>query len=313
VSYEARSWWGQAWSQGLDGLGPSSARAIQRGGALARRGAVDHLRVRAGCVAAQVSEDRVSPYRVELRWPAPGSETWAVATEAIASELRFTAALLEGELAPGIDEVLADTGVGLLPSHDQLEPSCTCPDRARWCRHAVAVHVAVGAQFDRDPALLLRFRGRELDALLRAVRAGSGTETAPLTGSAIDLREGLEAPRGDLDAIPLHPAPVADPAALFRHLGDPPGVDDSGPLVAIIERAAAGAWRLAAGDGAAAADEELLLAELRAQRMATPQQLADALGRDVDGVRDELDRLYADGTVLRTGSGDRARYRATPS
>jgi hypothetical protein len=313
VSFEARRWWGQAWAQVLDGLGPSSARAVQRGGALARRGAVEHLQVRGGCIAAEVSEDRVSPYRVELRWPAPGSGPWAVATDAIASELRFTAALLEGELARGIDEVLADSGVGLLPSLDQLEPSCTCPERARWCRHAVAVHVAVGAQFDRDPALLLRFRGRELEALLRAVRAGSGSGAGPLTGSGLDLREGLEAPRGDLEAIPLHPTPVADPAALFRHLGDPPGVDDIGPLVTIIERAAAGAWRLAAGDGAAAADEELLLAELRAQRMATPQQLADALGRDVDGVREELERLYTDGTVLRTGSDERARYRATPS
>jgi predicted ArsR family transcriptional regulator len=39
-------------------------------------------------------------------------------------------------------------------------------------------------------------------------------------------------------------------------------------------------------------------------------QLAEALGRDPEEVRGELDRLYADGAVLRTGSGERARYRA---
>jgi hypothetical protein len=82
------------------------------------------------------------------------------------------------------------------------------------------------------------------------------------------------------------------------------------PLVRTIERAAAGAWRLAAGEGAAAADEELLLAELRGQRVGTAASLADALGRDADEIRAELDRLFEEGTVMRTGSGDRARYRA---
>jgi predicted ArsR family transcriptional regulator len=90
-------------------------------------------------------------------------------------------------------------------------------------------------------------------------------------------------------------------------------VVDDRALAAIIERAAAGAWRLAAGDGAAAADEELLLTELRAQRVATATALATALGRDAATVRAQLDELYEQGAVLRTGSGERTRYRAAAS
>jgi len=82
-------------------------------------------------------------------------------------------------------------------------------------------------------------------------------------------------------------------------------------LEVLVERASATAWRLAAGDGAEAADEEALLAELRAQRVATVDSLAAALGRDAALVRGVLDQLYAQGTVLRTGSGERTRYRAS--
>jgi hypothetical protein len=145
------------------------------------------------------------------------------------------------------------------------------------------------------------------DEVLRLVRTGPGHE--PVV-SGVDPSGRLEPARGDLDAIELRPTPVADPAAAFSRLGPPPGVADPRPIEAIIARAAAGAWRLAAGEGAEAADEELLLTQLRAQRVASAASLADALGRDEAEVRDHLDRLFDDGVVLRTGSGERARYRA---
>ena len=146
--------------------------------------------------------------------------------------------------------------------------------------------------------------------LLRALREQRGVSEPEPGAGTLDLTAGLTAGRGDLEAIALHPAPVDDPAGPFRHLGPPPGVDDEEALIALVERAAGAAWRLAAGDGADAADEELLLAERRAQRVATPGSLAEALGRDADELRAELDRLFEAGQVMRTGSGDRTRYRA---
>lgn len=303
-----RPWWSRRWLALLDGVGPANARRVQRGQAVARRGHVEDLEVEPGVVRGRVREDRVSPYEVTLRWPVPDAATWDAAVVALAAELRFTAALLEGDVPEGLGDLLADLGVPMVPTEDVLERHCTCTDRSPWCRHVAAVHAAAGLAFARDPSLLLRLRGRTRDELLRAVRTDRGDHD--LAGDGIDLSQGLFAAHADIEAVPLAPHPVRDPAALLRQLGEPPGVADDGPLVDLIERAAATAWRLAAGDGAEAADEELLLAELRAQGVASAASLASALAREEPAVRDQLDALFSAGTVLRTGSGDRTRYRA---
>jgi hypothetical protein len=303
--------WAARWQAVLDELGAGAAREVARGGALARRGAVDQLTIHTGEVAAIVAEDRLDRRTVTITWPPPDDAAWGRATAALAGQLRFTAALLEGDLPDDADEVLAAAGVPLLPTAADLGPSCDGEDCDGWCRHAVAAHVALATRIDREPAQLLRLRGRSAEELLRGLRAEPG-ETGPAAGS-LKLLGAFDAANGDLDAIALHPMPVDDPASLFRHLGEPPGVSDDRAIAAIIERAAAGAWRLAAGDGAEAADEELLLAELRAQRVATAAALAGALGRDEEAVRNQLDELYERGAVLRTGAGDRARYRAAAS
>jgi hypothetical protein len=310
MSTETRRWWGQRWQELLERAGPSHARRVQRGQALARRGSVEDLRIEVGRITGTVREDRIAPYRVELLWSPPDETAWEDAIAALSSELRFTAALLDGQLPEGIDRILADAGVRVIPEPGDLDLRCTCTERVRLCRHVAAVHTAAGALIDRDPFLLLALRGRKRDALLRALRSERGGGDPSSLGEGLDLSQGLYGAHGDLDAIVLHPAPVEDPAALFHRLGEPPGVEDVRPLVRTIERAAAGAWRLAAGEGSAAADEELLLAELRAQRVGTAGSLAEALGRDTETVRAELDRLFEEGTVMRTGSGERARYRA---
>lgn len=302
------TWWADRWQEVLDAAGPADARRVQRGQAIARRGAVSDLEIGPGEITGRVREDRVSPYAVRLAWPVPDEDAWVAAVAALAGEVRSTAALLDGQLPADAADVLSDVGVPLVPRPGDLRRSCTCTERTSWCRHVAAVHTAAGLAFARDPFLLLLLRGRTRDELLRALRAERGD--APTTGTELDLSQGLYEARGDIDAVPLAPHPVDDPGALLLQLGDPPGVDDPWPVVELIERAAQTAWRLAAGDGAEAADEALLLAELRAQRVGTAASLATALGRDTDEVRDQLDALFEAGTVLRTGSGERTRYRA---
>jgi uncharacterized Zn finger protein len=302
-------WWSTRWHALLDAAGPAHARRVQRGRAAARRGQVEDLEIEPGVVRGRVREDRVSPYRVTLRWTVPSDAAWADAIAELGGELRFTAALLDGDLPEDAGVAIAAVGVPLIPRTDELERACTCPERASWCRHVAAVHSAAGLAFAREPFLLLRLRGRTRDELLRALRADRG-DPAVSSGADLDLSAGLYAPRADLEAVTLNPHPVQDPSALLRQLGDPPGMDDDRPLVAVIDRAAETAWRLAAGDGAEAADEELLLAELRGQGVGSAASLAQALAWDEASVRDQLDVLFEAGTVMRTGSGDRARYRA---
>ena len=58
------------------------------------------------------------------------------------------------------------------------------------------------------------------------------------------------------------------------------------------------------------ADDEVVLAELRAQQVTSAERLADALGMEADVLVDQMDRLYSAGAVLRMGTGEAARYRA---
>jgi uncharacterized Zn finger protein len=306
-----RHWWSRRWLEVVEDTGASMARRVQRGQGLARRGAVDQLELRPGRITAKVSDDQPRPYDVVLRWPVADEGTWQAAVTTLSSELRFTAALLDGDLPEEAEAVLAEAGVRLVPRLDEVAFTCPC-DAEGLCPHVVAAWTSVGAVLDRDVFSLLRLRGRDRDTLLTALRHERGAGAAP-ADDGLDLRHGLFEQRGELEDIELHPAPSTDPAGLFRQLGEPPGVDDERPFEQLIERAAATAWRLAAGDGSEAADEELLLAELRAQRVGTAVSLAEALGRDVEEVRDELDRLFSDGTVMRTGSGDGAKYRAAAS
>ncbi len=311
VSTEVRHWWGERVVDLLAAAGAGAQRRVQRGQALARRGAVEELLLRPGEVMATVAEDRVSPYRVVIGWPVADDARWDRAVASLSTTLRPLAALLERTVTTELVAALADVGIDLLPSLDQLQPSCSCPERVAWCRHAAAVHTLTGVQIDRDPALLLRLAGRAPEELLAALRRG---EALPAGDEAtIDASGDHFRARGDLDAITLHPTPVEDPSALLRQLGEPPGVEDPEPLLQLVERSAAAAWRLAAGHGAAAADEEALLAELRAQKVATAASLADAIGRDAAAVATALDELFSRGDVLRTGSGERTRYRAASS
>lgn len=312
---DAATRWAGRWLAPLEEAGAGLARHRQRGAALVRRGRVADLTVEPGTVRGRVHEDRVSPYDVSVTVPVPDDASWDAAANRLAGELRHTAALLDGRLPEDLDEALDGTGVRVLPERDEATERCTCTAREQPCVHVVALHHAVADLIERDPFVLLTLRGRPRARLLDELRARRSGGRAPLSAADLGLRDeaDLFTMRGDLDDIVLHPAPVEDPAMLFHHLGPPPGVEDTAELERLIERAAATAWRLASGEGADVADDEVLLAELRAQRTATAGSVAGALGRDVDRVREALDRLFETGVVLRTGQDDTARYRAASS
>jgi hypothetical protein len=307
--------WSRRWLAALESTGAAFAQRLERGRYFTRKGVVSDLVVEPGRIAARVRDSRSHPYRPEVTVPTFDDAAWSRAVDALAGELRFTARLLDGELPDDVDEALAPTGLGLFPAADELTAACTCTETRMPCRHLAALHYAFADELDRDPFLLLQLRGRDRDTVLAGLRAvrsgGAGTVARP---GVLPLGELVGVPlrdaRGDLGAVPVHPERVADPAVLFERLGEPPGVKDTVPYERMIARAADFAWRLAAGEGSDVADDELLLAELRAQRMGTVSSVAEALGWPEERTREALDRLFESGTVLRTGTGERTRYRA---
>ncbi len=310
--------WSAAWLDAMGKEGRGYAERLGRGPYYVSRGAVRGLEVTAGQASASFQHGRQRTQRVVLDIEPLPDEQWEAMVHTLAAELRFTAAIADGRLPAEAVPLLDDAGVDLVPAHHEVTESCNCTEAGGDpCRHIASVHHALAQELDEDPFLLLRLRGRDvrtLRAAMRAARTGEDLATAARSPDALGIDElepgDLFTARGDVDQIMLQPRRVEDPAWLFDQLGEPPGFDDPLPLEELIVRAADTAWKIAAGDGAEAADTELLLTELRAQRMSTPTKLAEALGWDPEVVAEALDELYHENAVMRMGDGLDAKYRA---
>ncbi|MEX0705906.1 MAG: hypothetical protein WD041_04750 [Nitriliruptoraceae bacterium] len=282
---------------------------VTRGQALARRGRVIDLEVASGVVRADVRDRETTQVRVV--WPAHGDDDWMRATRGLGRRARHVVALLDRNPGPAEFDVLESAGIALVPDAGDWTATCSCGvDR---CVHVVAVYQAVVSRLAADPAVLLRLRGRDVDDLVDVLlerHLERDTGDGDPVDAGFDPQVPMHVARGDLTAVALHPRRPQDPTSLVRQLGTPPGMRDPDAFAPAVRRAAQMAWRLAAGEGAGVADEELLLAELRAQRTASPASLAAALGADPEDLTEALDRLHGLGVVLRTGSGAAARYRA---
>lgn len=266
-----------------------------------RRGAghhVDALRIEPGRARLRVPSSRGRSPEVVVTTDVLDGQDWERVIDAAGANLRSTADLLAGRLPAD----LATTDL-LVPT----EVSARCTDDAGQCRHEAIAHHVLAVAVERDPFRLLQWRGHRRQDLLAALRRVRGA-TGSTEDDSLDLSDPYAA-RGPLD-LQVHPRPPADVTGLLDRLGPPPGIEEPFALEAAIGAAADMAWRLAAGEGTDVADDEVLLSELRAQRVTSADRLADALGLSADDVASHLDRLYSDGAVLRMGSGPAARYRA---
>lgn len=291
---------GDRWIQAAADGSAARRNRLERGRAGAGR-LVDVLQVVPGSVTLRVPDGRGRSHEVVVEVPPLDDDAWSEVVTRTSAQVRNTAALLVGRLPSTLlqDDLL-------FPG--QMSATCTCSE-VRPCRHEAATHHAIATSIDREPTRLLRVRGRSLDDLLDALRSARGGRRATDDAEGVDLSDPLEA-RGDLEGIDVHPVPVPDVGTVFERLGPPPGFEDTEVLERLMADAAALAWRLAAGEGSEAADDEALLTELRAQGVATAGSIASSLGLDAQVAQEALDRLYSAGTVLRMGEGETARYRA---
>ena len=140
-----------------------SARA-ERGRALARSGAVSGVTISPGAVTARVEGTSGASYAVSLEAATIPDGTWARAVRA---------ARLRPHLAAGTEGVGQSVHVAhlletehrepLVPPTRRIRTSCTCPDVV-WgeaCKHVAALAFVLADAIDRDPAVLLHWRGCE--------------------------------------------------------------------------------------------------------------------------------------------------------
>lgn len=260
----AASWWANQWIAALEAFGWEGR--LQRGRSYARSGRVQSIDIRPGRVTARVKGSRPTPYAVQIELPPLPDETWERIEDLLAAQARWAASLLAGEMPPAIEQAFAGADARLFPAPDEpLETDCSCPDWANPCKHVAAVHYVLGAEFDRDPFLLFRLRGRSKDELIAALRARRGdparpeppTEPAPLPApdpldpspSLETQLEGFWSLGEDVADLRFSVEPPQVPAAVLKRLGDPTGVPGDEQLVRLYRVISERAIRTAYEEG----------------------------------------------------------------
>ncbi|MEZ4619752.1 MAG: hypothetical protein R2867_30200 [Caldilineaceae bacterium] len=166
----AKNWWAARWIQALERLVDKGR--LSRGRSYARKGQVLEIKEEKGGIQAKVQGSRRTPYKISINLQPLTDQQWEQVIDALAERAIFTAQLLAGEMPQEIEEAFDAAGVTLFPGkRNELRTECSCPDPANPCKHIAATHYILGEQFDEDPFLLFRLRGRNQEAILDALRA----------------------------------------------------------------------------------------------------------------------------------------------
>jgi hypothetical protein len=148
------------WSRLLVGatVGDESSAVAERGRVLAREGAVRELDVRAGTIAGVV-EDRavtISAARVPPR-------IWAAMTRYARGKPQLEEAVEGRAQSVHLEHLMnVDWEEPLVPPARALVRTGTC--EVERCAHVAALAYVSADELDRDPSLLLRFRGCDEEA-----------------------------------------------------------------------------------------------------------------------------------------------------
>lgn len=210
------SWWSRRFLEVLESFAMGSR--LTRGRTYARKGQVVALEVTPGAVRASVQGSRAKPYRVTIGFATFPEIVWAKAEIALSEQALPSAKLLAGEVPHELEALFAEAGAPLFPRGvNELDQQCSCPDWEVPCKHLAATFYLLAEAFDDDPFLILRWRGRDREALLGRLRELRGessaldpepAEEAVATAGAALALAGLDLPTREPEHFWLPPAPL---------------------------------------------------------------------------------------------------------
>lgn len=161
----AKSFWGKAWCDHLEGLSDYENR-LPRGRTYARNGSVCHLGIKKGAIEALVSGSSIYEVKASIT-PLKGAQ-WKAIKNKCSGQITSVLDLLKGKVSDGVMAVVADKTTGLFPRPREIEFSCNCPDGVSMCKHIAAVLYGVGARLDHSPELLFLLRAVDHQELISA-------------------------------------------------------------------------------------------------------------------------------------------------
>jgi uncharacterized Zn finger protein len=177
-----KTWWASKWLSALERL--VDPGRLSRGRSYARSGQVLNIEIKPGRIDSRVQGSMPKPYLVRIDIKPLSNRDWEKVANAMSAQALFAAKLLAGEMPQDIEDAFKSAKVSLFPaSRGDLETDCSCPDWSNPCKHIAAVYYLLGEQFDADPFLLFRLRGKNKADLMSMLRARR-TPAEPEAGAA---------------------------------------------------------------------------------------------------------------------------------
>jgi uncharacterized Zn finger protein len=139
----------------------SSPRA-ERGRVLARTGHVHSVSLAKGEITARVIGSSGVEYMVGLGADPVAPRVWAAVVRSPRARAQFEPAAAGREQSLQLEHVMTvDWDEPLVPPGKSIRRSCTCPDHERGgaCKHVIALGYVIADAIDRNPAVLLEWRG----------------------------------------------------------------------------------------------------------------------------------------------------------
>ncbi|MEL6049456.1 SWIM zinc finger family protein [Methanothrix soehngenii] len=259
------TWWSKRWVKTLESF--NLGARLTRGKSYARKGQVISIDVNPGIVRARVQGTGSEPYDVVIKLKPLSDAEWDKAASTMASKAVFAARLLGGEMPQNIEEAFSESGLSLFPSKGRdLKTDCSCPDWSNPCKHIAAVYYLLAEQFDCDPFLIFKLRGRSKEQIMEAMRkmrsAEAVEEADGISRSSQDAREESRALEecldcywqggGELDLLEINPRAPDVKGAVLERLGPSPfyiaGVNLAALLSKAYEKAGKAALQRATGE-----------------------------------------------------------------
>ncbi len=222
-----QSWWAKRWIKTLESF--NLGTRLTRGKTYARKGQVTSIKIETGLVRAKVQGSNPKPYSVTIKVRTLNGSEWELLAERLALKPIFAAKILADEMPEDIDSAFKEIGLSLFPEKlDDLETDCSCPDWSNPCKHIAAVYYLLGEEFDRDPFLIFKLRGVDMNDFMSILGKGSCPENQNLVAEARNLLEGSNVEIGtetgaqkEMETSPFSPEPLPlDPETFWGKLSE---------------------------------------------------------------------------------------------
>ena len=139
-------------------VGDEGSSSAEHGRELARSGSVHTVAVTEGLLSGRV-DDEGAEQTVEIAADPVPPRIWAAASRSARGNPQIEAAVAGRSQSVQLEHVMAvDWEEPLVPATRSLRRTCSC-GRAGTCAHVAALAYALADRIDREPSLLLRWRG----------------------------------------------------------------------------------------------------------------------------------------------------------